>query len=280
MNKIYTIENNLIKVHDRTNFVPEHILDCGQVFRYEKVGNLYKIISNNRFCTLINEKDCAIIKCNDTDYFVNYFDLDRDYGEICSKLKVLGLEKETEFGRGIRILKQDPFEMIISFIISANNHIPRIKKIISGICTKFGENMGEYYSFPTVQNLQKATVQDLRDLGAGYRAEYIVHTVNMIANTPDFDNFVDLNDAELKKRLVSFKGVGSKVADCIMLFGYGRYSSFPVDTWIVKAYGKDKKDAKSLERELTSMYGELSGFAQQYVYYYNREQNQELTPRA
>ncbi len=272
MKKIYTIENNLIKVYDRTNFVPEHIFDCGQVFRYEKVGNLYKIISNNRFCTLINEKDCAIIKCNDIDYFINYFDLDRDYSEICAKLKKSGLEKETEFGKGIRILKQDPFEMIISFIISANNHIPRIKKIISGICEKYGENMGEYYAFPTVERLKVATTSELRELGAGYRAEYIAHTVNAIANTPDFDNFANLSDDELKKRLVSLKGVGSKVADCIMLFGYGRYNSFPVDTWIVKAFGREKKDAKVLERELTSKYGALAGFAQQYVYYYNREQ--------
>ena len=141
MKKIYRVENDYIVVHDTTNFIPRHILDCGQVFRYEKVGNLYKIISNNRFCTLINNEDYVIIKCKDIEYFIKYFDLDRDYSAICDKLTRLGLQKETEFGRGIRILNQDKFEMIISFIISANNHIPRIKAIIERLCKSYGENM-------------------------------------------------------------------------------------------------------------------------------------------
>ena len=272
MEKIYHVENDYIVVHDTTNFIPRHILDCGQVFRYEKVGNLYKIISNNRFCTLINNEDYVIIKCKDIEYFIKYFDLDRDYSAICDKLTRLGLQKETEFGRGIRILNQDKFEMIISFIISANNHIPRIKAIIERLCKSYGENMGEYYAFPTPQALAKATITELRLLGAGYRAEYILDTAQRISKMDNFDELEKLDDYTLKKKLMEFSGVGPKVADCIMLFGYNRFCSFPVDTWIVKTFHREKKEAKKLERELTQKYGELSGFAQQYIFYHSREQ--------
>lgn len=273
MKKIYKINSDGIIITDTSNFIPEHILDCGQVFRYEKTGNLYKIISNNRFCTLINDKDCVIIKCNNIDYFIKYFDLDRDYGEICSTLSNCGLQKETEFGRGIRILRQDPFEMIISFIISANNRIPRIKSIIERLCKAYGEFMGEYYAFPTPQSLLNATVEDIKSLGAGYRAEYIVDTARAISQMTDYADLEKLDDLSLRNKLMEFKGVGPKVADCIMLFGYNRFSSFPVDTWIIKTFGAQKKDAKKLERELTQKYGKLSGFAQQYIFYYNRELN-------
>ncbi len=273
MKKIYSVGDGYIRVNQTKNFSPEHVLDCGQVFRYQKVGNLYKIISNNRFCTLINDEDCVIINCKDTDYFVKYFDLDRDYESICSYLASVGLKEETEFGRGIRLLNQDPFETIISFIISANNHIPRIKAIIERIATECGRNMGDYYAFPTPEELSRLSVERLRELGAGYRAEYIAETARAIRDSVDFDDYCSLDDVELKRKLMEFKGVGSKVADCIMLFAYGRYSAFPVDTWIVKAFKREKSEAKLLERELTERYGELSGFAQQYIYYFNREKN-------
>ncbi len=271
MKKIYEKTKDYIKVIDTANFIPEHILDCGQVFRYKKAGEKYEIISNNRFCTLIKEKDYVIINCNDTDYFVNYFDLERDYGEITSALSASGLGCETEYGRGIRILKQDPFETLISFIISANNHIPRIKAIIERLAQNYGERCDGYYAFPTPRELSVATVEELRALGCGYRAEYIIDTVQKVLNTSDYKDFDKLSDQELKKRLMEFKGVGAKVADCIMLFGYGRTSSFPVDTWIVKAFRKQKSEAKKLSQELTNRFGVLSGFAQQYIFYYNRE---------
>lgn len=273
MKKIYETGQDYIKVFDCSNFVAEHILDCGQIFRYKKVGDTYEIISNNRFCTLINEKDCVIIKCKDVEYFINFFDLDSDYARICDSLAAVGLVKETHFGRGIRILNQAPFEMLVSFIISANNHIPRIKAIIERICLHYGKNMGNFYAFPTPEELSVATVEELRELGCGYRAEYIIDTVRAVLNTKDYTDFDKLDDSALRSRLMEFKGVGGKVADCIMLFGYKRTSSFPVDTWIVKAFGRAKSEAKKLEKELTMKYGELAGFAQQYIFYYNRENN-------
>ena len=269
MEKIYSVADGVITVHDTTDFSPFKILECGQIFRYEKVGENYKVIANNRLCTLKNEGDCVIIRCNDTDYFVNYFDLDRDYSSLRAKIDDLGYEKEVDYGRGIRLLKQEPFEMLISFIISQNNHIPRIRSTIEKICVRYGENRGDYYAFPTPQALLSASVEDFRALGCGYRAEYLVDTVKAVCDGA-LVGLESLPDDQLRQALLSFKGVGGKVADCIMLFGYCRYGRFPVDTWVLKSFSRDKKEAKSLERELTLKYGNLSGFVQQYVFYYKR----------
>lgn len=269
MEKIYSVADGIITVHDTTDFNPKHVLECGQIFRYERFEVNYKVIANNRLCTLIKKDDCVIIKCSDIDYFINFFDLDRDYREIREKISKLGYEKEVNYGKGLRILKQEPFEMLISFIISANNHIPRIRNTIEKLCRRYGENCGNYYAFPTPQSLKYATVEELRLLGLGYRAEYVLDTAKAVCDGA-LIGLENLPDDELRRALISFKGVGGKVADCIMLFGYSRYGRFPVDTWVVKAYGRNKSEAKSLERELTKKYGDLSGFVQQYVFYYKR----------
>ena len=269
MEKIYSVADGIITVHDTTDFYPKHVLECGQIFRYEKFGENYKVISNNRLCTLIKDGDCVIIKCSDTDYFINFFDLDRDYYNLREKISKLGYEKEVNYGRGLRILKQEPFEMLISFIISANNHIPRIRSTIEKLCRRYGENCGDYYAFPTAEALTNATVEELRSIGLGYRAEYVLDTAKAVYNGA-LVGLENLSDDQLRRSLIAFKGVGGKVADCIMLFGYSRYGRFPVDTWVVKAYGRKKSEAKSLERELTEKYGDLSGFVQQYVFYYKR----------
>lgn len=274
MDKIYRIEDSKIIVFDTTDFSPEHILKCGQIFRYERIGENYKVIANNRLCTLIKDGDCVIIKSEDVDYFVNYFDLDTDYGKIREKIASFGYKKEAEFGRGIRILKQDSFEMLISFIISANNNIPRITKTIDSISKRYGENMGEYYAFPTPEALSLATEEELKLLGLGYRASYVLDTAKRVRDGA-LCGLKDLTDEDLRSALLDFKGVGGKVADCIMLFGYSRYSRFPVDTWVVKAYGREKKDGRVLEKELTSKYGDISGFVQQYVFYYKRSNPDE-----
>lgn len=269
MEKIYSVADGVITVHDTTDFSPKHILECGQIFRYEKLGENYKVIANNRLCTLIKDGECVIIKCSDTDYFVNFFDLDRDYGELRDKISKLGYEEEVNYGKGIRLLRQEPFEMLVSFIISANNHIPRIRNTIEKLCRRYGVNRGSYYAFPTAEALSEASVSELRLLGLGYRAEYILDTAKAVRDGA-LKNLESLSDDELRQALIAFRGVGGKVADCIMLFGYSRYRRFPVDTWVVKAYGREKREAKALERELTEKYGDLSGFVQQYVFYYKR----------
>ncbi len=266
----YEIKQGEIRIYDKEQFNPTKILECGQIFRYEKIGENYEIIANSRKCLLINTPKCVIIQCNDVEYFVNYFDLNRDYGEICDKIsQKFGLVTEVEFGKGLRLLVQDPFEMLISFIVSANNHIPRIRAILSRIAKSYGKDMGDYYAFPTPEELGRATVDELYSLGLGYRAPYIVDTVKAVLRD-GMDGFFDLSDYELLKKLCSFKGVGGKVADCIMLFAYSRFGVFPVDTWIVQAYGRKKSEGEKLRLELSEKYGELSGFVQQYVFYFKR----------
>lgn len=269
MDKIYTVETGAIRVFDTTDFSPERILECGQIFRYERRGENYEVVANNRLCTLIKENDCVIIKCDDTDYFVNYFDLDRNYASIRERIEALGYEKEVEYGKGIRLLRQDPFEMLISFIVSANNHIPRIRAILNRISERYGQKLGKFYAFPTPEELSRATVEELKSLGLGYRAPYVLDTARAVLDG-GLDGLETLPDDGLRRALLSFKGVGGKVADCIMLFAYSRYSRFPVDTWVVQAYGKTKREAKELERSLTAKYKDISGFVQQYVFYHKR----------
>ena len=271
MKKIYSIVNDEIRVHDLTHFSPERILECGQIFRYEKVGKNYEIIANNSKCTLINGDNCVIIKGNEIERFVDYFDLDRDYEELCERIvDKFSLSREVEFGKGLRLLRQDPFEMLISFIVSANNHIPRIRAILSRIASRYGKNMGDFYAFPTPEELSGATEEELYELGLGYRAPYIVKTVKKVLDMGGSEGLRSLSDDELRRSLTSFMGVGGKVADCIMLFGYSRYGVFPVDTWIVQAYGRKKSEGEKLRAELCRKYGDLSGFVQQYVFFYKR----------
>ena len=152
--------------------------------------------------------------------------------------------------------------------------IYRIKKSIQYLCEKFGSNKGEYFAFPTLQELKKATVQDYKNVGLGYRAEQLYSTIKNLTNN-DIDNIVNLSTEEQFKFLVSLKGVGEKVANCVMLFGLGVMNSFPVDTWINKVYNKltnsISTDRKKITKELTARYGDLSGYAQQYFFYYFRE---------
>ena len=205
---------------------------------------------------------------------MNYFDLDKDYEQVKSAVSLTPIMKEaTAFGHGIRILKQDFFEMIISFIISANNHIPRIKAIIERICSALGEDMGEYHAFPTPSSLATASADFFRKIGAGYRAEYLESTAKYLASQ-DFSSWLDLPTDELGKRLISLKGVGPKVADCILLFGAGRTDVFPVDTWIKKVYHDyfgTEQNPTLIRKNLLTTFGPNAGYAQQYVFYMKRE---------
>ena len=260
-------------------FEPSHILDCGQIFRYHFDGQGYVVHSKDKRCYIVRARDGWNINTDDVPYFVNFFDLQRDYDEIKARLNAFPIMAEaTKFGHGIRILKQDFFEMIISFIISANNHIPRIKGIIERICESYGQNMGDYYAFPTPAALATADADFFRKIGAGYRAEYLEITAKTLASQ-DLDAWLSLPTDQLAKRLNSLMGVGPKVADCIMLFGAGRMDVFPVDTWIKKVYwdgiGTETNPAK-IRKDLVNTFGKDAGFAQQYLFYMKREQEKKF----
>lgn len=270
-----TKQKNKITVENPQDFDIVQTLNCGQIFRYVIDGNTAKVFSQNKKAEIRFSADKIEIETADVEYFFNFFDLTTDYTKIKNELlKDELVAPAVMFAPGIRIINNDAYEMMISFIISANNNIGRIKKSIEYLCTHFGKNCGDYFAFPTLEELKKATVQDFVAAGLGYRAEYMFDTVQKL--TPQTIENLKLADNQTKfDILTSFKGIGEKVANCIMLFGLGVKDVFPVDVWINKVYNHifntNINDRKKITRELTAKYGKLSGYAQQYFYYYYRE---------
>ncbi|HEY4544318.1 MAG TPA: DNA glycosylase, partial [Tissierellaceae bacterium] len=210
-------------------------------------------------------------------------DLSTDYDEIKATLSKDEILKEaTEFGSGIRILNQDPFETIISFIISANNQIPRIRKSIEIIAKEYGDfienyNGIDYYSFPTAEKLSKVDVLDLREKArVGFRDKRIIDTSIMIANNEiDIEGIFSLSKDEGKEKLMELPGVGPKVSDCILLFAYDKSDAFPVDVWVKRVmeyfYLKEETSLKNISKQGDLLFKDLAGYAQQYLFYYARE---------
>ncbi|WBB32862.1 8-oxoguanine DNA glycosylase [Parvimonas micra] len=286
--KLYEKDNSII-LEEIENFDAKAIFTCGQAFRwYEESDGSFTTVHLGRVLNVLNEKDRVIFKGTNLKEFdeiwMDYFDLNTDYKEI---RKVLSnneiLPKAMEYGEGIRILNQNHFEILISFIISANNMIPRIKKSIEVISMRYGKFICEdenrkYYSFPTVEELSRATVEDLREFAkVGFRDKRIFDTVNMILNEKiDLDNFENLETDILREELLKFSGVGNKVADCIMLFSYKRGEVFPVDVWIKRVmeelFIKEETPVKKISKEADRIFGKYAGYAQQYLFYYGREE--------
>ncbi|EGL38996.1 8-oxoguanine DNA-glycosylase (ogg) [Parvimonas sp. oral taxon 110 str. F0139] len=286
--KLYE-KDNLVILEDVENFDARAIFTCGQAFRwYEESDGSFTTVHLGRVLNVLNEKDMVVFKGTNLEEFneiwIDYFDLNTNYKEIRKELSNNEiLAKAMEYGKGIRILNQNHFEMLISFIISANNMIPRIKKSIEVISMRYGKFICEdenrkYYSFPTVEELSKATVEDLREFAkVGFRDKRIFETVNMILNEKiDLDNFENLETDILREELLKFSGVGNKVADCIMLFSYKRGEVFPVDVWIKRVmeelFIKKETPVKKISKEADRIFGKYAGYAQQYLFYYGREE--------
>ncbi len=273
--KVFKTDDKII-IHNENEFNISQILDCGQVFSYyKKSQDCYIVVSMDKSAKIIFDDEKTIIETKYVDYFYNYFDLDTDYNKIREDLvkTYVGFEKFFLNGHSIRILKQDKFQTIISFIISANNNIKRIKKILNTICQNYGEILfDDVYSFPDIARLSKVTSLDYKKMGAGYRSEYLVNTIKKL-QTKDFDldYLSSLQTPLLRKKLLELDGVGPKVADCILFFGFSRSDVFPVDTWIRKGYKlfclKNRSD-KEISKYFISIFSNLSGFAQQYLFNY------------
>ena len=250
-------------------------ITCGQVFRYKQLSeNEFQIISRDKICYLSQNGDSVTLKSKHIDYFVEYFDLSRDYEKITKTLSGFSeLEKPVEFGKGIRIFRQDFYETVISFIISANNNIKRIQKIIETLCEKVGDKKDGYYAFPTAKQLQSLSVEDFKKMGLGYRAPYLYETCRVIDEVAPKILAQQTNEAT--KSLLALKGVGPKVANCILLFGMNRTNSYPVDTWIFKANRTEELNTeKKVYEYYSARYGEYAGFAQQYIFFYARSNAQ------
>ncbi len=289
-------EKDGIRLLGVSHFHPQHIFECGQCFRWNRVHQddptKFEGIVHGKVLQVSMDKETVTIsnltKEEFLETYVYYFDFHRDYGEIKKQLKKDRiLDEAVVFGYGIRILNQDPFETMISFILSSNNLIPKIKEGIRRISEAYGSEIHHqgqlYYAFPTPQQLRGATEDDLRSLGVGYRAKYIYTTTKMVAETlemmenvePNLYEFKNLSGADCHKALLTYAGVGPKVADCIMLFSMGKTEAFPVDVWVKKAmthfYGSTEKNLLNTRAFGQNLFGEYAGFAQQYLFYYTRE---------
>lgn len=290
--RIIMEEKIILKEQDSFNL--KHIFECGQCFRWneEDDGSWIGIIKDA--VIRVKKENQNIVFTGKVlgdksfkEIIYDYFDLNTDYREYKNELSQIDeyLKESIEFGEGIRILKQDLWETIISFIISANNNIPRIKKIINAISYTYGKKIvfenEEYYLFPTPEELSKATVEDLRKLGLGFRDKRIHETTRLInEEIVSLDNIENMKDTnQMREELLKLDGVGPKVADCILLFALKRLDVFPIDVWVRRVmndlYIHNEDENKVNKKELQSLAEEkfkgLSGIAQQYLFYWRRE---------
>lgn len=280
-----------ILIKNVENFELKHIFECGQCFRWnrEESGNYIGVAFGRVLEVEKIGEDVMLYNTTEEEfykYWLNYFDLSREYSKIKSELsKDVILKSSVEFGYGIRLLQQESFELLISFIISSNNRIPMIKRAISKISLLWGEPIeykGQtYYSFPSIESLHKATLEELEACSIGFRAKYIKNTVEKIyLNTEELNSIISSNDDECHNNLQNYNGIGPKVADCIMLFSMGKYSAFPVDVWVKRAmqhfYLAPDVSLKKIREFGRDKFKNLSGFAQQYLFYYARENNIKL----
>jgi N-glycosylase/DNA lyase len=292
--RIEKIDNGIV-LEKIKNFELNHTFDCGQCFRWNETekGNYIGVAFGKVVEIEKVDDDLKIYNTTEEEFYSiwrKYLDLERNYSDIKEELsKDPLLKKSVDFGHGLRILNQDTFEITLSFITSANNRIPMIKRAIENMSKKFGEPLeykgNTYYSFPTVESLKEANLEEIESCGMGFRAKYIKDTVDKIYEAKidtskkefDLDYIKTLDDNESHDAMQIFSGIGPKVADCIILFSMEKQSAFPVDVWVKRAmqhfYVAPDVSLKKIRDFGREKFGDLAGVAQQYLFYYARENN-------
>lgn len=281
------LQSNIIFENDRTilknaqDFIPAKVFDCGQCFRFDrKSDGSYFGVAKERYIE-VKQENCDIIleNCTKDDFekcFSDYFDLSFDYSLARESLSVdATLKKASDFGKGIRILHQDEWETLCSFIISQNNNIPRIKGIIKNLCRTYGkeiytdENGEKHYSFPDAETVAKAGISGMNNLRCGFRSKYIWDAATKVANGEiDLSLPYLMSYEDACRYLMQIKGVGLKVASCVCLFAYRKYDAFPVDVWVRRILDKYYDGKVGAE-----YFGKYAGLSQQYLFYYERCEN-------
>lgn len=273
--KISQTDNNTVKISDIFISLKD-TFECGQCFRWNEFEKGYIGVAGGRVVYVWQNSPNEMFLTNTNiddvrDFWVNYFDLKTDYDVIISSIPEndIYLRQAADCGRGIKILRQDPAETIISFIISANNNIKRIKGIIEKLSSLYGDKIlyqdTVYFAFPSLSVLNKLTIDDLRILHAGYRDKYLIDAFEKLSDDRVIALKKDPISEDRKKFLLSIKGVGPKVCDCIRLFGFSEYDAFPKDVWIkrvIKEHYGDDFDEKQ--------FGKYAGVYQQYMFHYAR----------
>lgn len=295
-------------LNDVTDFHLGQTLECGQCFHFEKVGeNEYFVSAKGKLLHVKQNEDMSVMfydtsRADMEAVWIPYFDLNRDYGEIKAYLRKMDkdnrLKEAMDTMWGIRILNQDFFETMISFIISQNKQIPHIKKIVADMSVRYGERYetakmlsakatdegerdmaesGVLYAFPTVEAILSAGEEGVRDCKTGFRAPYIIDACRKYADgTLDEQKLRNMSYDEAISCLMQVKGIGEKVANCIALFGLGKRNAFPVDVWIKRTMesiyiGHEEPDKGKIAALAKELFGEYGGYAQQYLFYYGKE---------
>lgn len=268
----------------KNNFDLKATITCGQIFRFilEDDGS-YTVIIKDRVINLKEDNDYIIVESSKEDnlkeIIYDYFDLDRNY-EIIEK-NILKCDKKLEdaliFSRGLKMIHQDPFETIIAYIISQNNRVPSIANALNLISLNYGEKVvfkdKEYYLFPSVDKLKTLSTLDFRNCKVGFRDKYLYEIMRNIENNLlDIESIYNMNSEDSLKYLVSFKGIGNKVASCILLFAYQKFDVYPIDTWVKKFMKEDYniEGEQNIKKFTYDTYKEYSGLAIQYMFNYKR----------
>ncbi len=286
------MKEQLYILKNQDSFELKHIFDCGQCFRWnEEQNKSYTGVIKQGVLNVQKEDEKIIFKGmlngDIKDIVTNYFDLKTNYSEIKDALSKIdeNVSLSVKYGDGIRILNQDLWETIISFIISANNNIPRIKGIIERLAERYGQeiiwNGKKYYTFPTPEELKSVSTQDFRELGTGFRDVRLYETTQMVLEKRvDLKELYNISTLEAREKLLLLSGVGPKVADCILLFSdLKRFDVFPIDVWVrrvmnelyIKNPDETKVNKKDIARIAKEKFGELEGLAQQYLFYWKRD---------
>ena len=283
-----SVENSNVVIEDIKDFKLSDTFDCGQCFRFNPcedggyIGTAY-----GKTVRITQAGDTITLHNTSLDDFTciwrAFLDIDRDYGNIKKTLTKTSdsvMSAAIEYGSGIHILKQELWETTISFIISASNNIPRIKKIIECLCKTYGTphtyEGKTYYSFPDADTIAKQSEDDLSCIRAGFRTKYILACAKAVSsNEFDLMSLYDMDTANAKKSLMSLKGIGNKVADCITLFALNKFNSFPIDVWIKRImeycyFGDTEQSIPAIAQFAEERFGELGGIAQQYLFFYAR----------
>jgi len=279
-------EKDRVIVENVRDFDPVHIFECGQCFRWiRQPDNSFTGVARGKVANISYQDGTLVIKNSSLkdfqDIWFEYLDLGRDYGEIKALLdKDEHMKKAMEYGYGIRILKQDLWEVLISFIISANNRIPMIMKTVAAMSKLYGDEIQydgmAYYSFPSADKLSEAGIEELEACRGGFRCKYILNTARMVKNGEvRLEELEGMDTGKAREELMKFPGVGPKVADCVLLYSGTKQDVFPTDVWVKRVmeelYFKREASFKEIQDFASSYFGDLAGFAQQYLFYYARE---------
>lgn len=274
--EIKKIGNDII-IYDAPRFSLKDTFECGQCFRWEKEGDKFHGIAYSREVYVYFDDRGLVIEnsCIEdvNNIWIKYFDLERDYEKIRENLCRIDpvLLKACSYCPGIRILKQDPWEALCSFIISQNNNIPRIKGIISRLCANFGEKQGEMYKFPSADKLASLEIDKLASIRSGFRDKYILDAAKKVSDGRlDLEMLAYIPIDKARQALMGIHGVGAKVAECVLLYGFHRLEAFPLDVWMKRVM------SVFFPGKTPEMFGECAGIAQQYLFHYSRENPERL----